>query len=400
MAENTATATANLSAGLTAGDFLRFLDSEISRVTESAKRPGWTNRGILVALAGLFWLLTEELSKRAFDTSTIARLVVVLVSAFLGVGIGLTLFDVAPHTNPHQPKRFLFSAQIYSRIGPGGLCMSMFAVGMALLAWHYRANTGLLYVHLAVLTYSLLAFLALIVLFMGGLGIPLEQTRPRWQVYWDDASRGYCFLAFGTAAVGYASALLELPSRPTMVDLRLAAILTATALLLIQAVDISSVPPLLDTLVEIRRNLALDKVTLIEARASAERALLGLQASDVLQSDIKAILDLLAHMNRELSQGIDALDRASRGLPADQLEVTLRGAAAYRDAAIEGKDELTERVRKLKRRATWAIGKLPERPADTILAFYKALDDPLNQFSCGVKQFNEKHATLSQPRSL
>jgi hypothetical protein len=62
----------------TRGEFIKFLDSEISDLRSEIQRPGWTPWAILGSIAALAWLLFSEIQKGEYSPKNVAGIIFVI----------------------------------------------------------------------------------------------------------------------------------------------------------------------------------------------------------------------------------------------------------------------------------------------------------------------------------
>ena len=393
------------SASLSVGDFLRFLETEIDRITTQQREPGWTVLAILLALAGLAWLISEELISQSFRVDTVARLFVAAASAIACLEVLASPFFARSDDGLSQGSRF---ARARSLFGHSGLALAggvLYCALLASLAWYFRANTPGFFVYLAVGTYGGAALVFLISPILGSSGMPSERPHP--PVYRSFALIPICgllSLALGLIAVGFLAALIAAAGWPPIAEIRLSIMLAVAASLLMGLLHSSSPPPLLDTLIAIRRELALGRSSLAEAIRKADIVFLGLKATDVLQEEVKSVLELLTCMNREVREGIEALDLISARLPLsddhvsptdnDSLKVFLGGAQARQKSALEKERETRSTLERLKQRIEWTILRAADRPRDTLIALISMIEGLKAEWFRELEEFTAKFEDL------
>jgi hypothetical protein len=112
-------------------------------------------------------------------------------------------------------------------------------------------------------------------------------------------------------------------------DIRTATILTLVVYVLILLADVRTTSPILASLVSIRRDLALDRMDVNSATRQLDIALSGMQVRDLLQEDVKEILDYYDGVNKLSKEVIQSHKTAESFIPAVPLD--LKNAELLRD---------------------------------------------------------------------
>lgn len=75
-------------------------------------------------------------------------------------------------------------------------------------------------------------------------------------------------------------------------------------------------------MINIRRDLAFDQISVENAVQQADIALTGLTMSDILQEDVQKILGLIEKMNLDYGKEIDAVKAIKKQLPNNLTELS------------------------------------------------------------------------------
>jgi hypothetical protein len=340
-------------------ELLQLLDSEIALIVEERNREGWTSWAVLGGLGTLSWLLWESLIKDPFVWENV-------LSIYLGLSLLYFSFVFAKQgiVNPSEkaPRQrfryidlYLFSTSIV------GL---PFAAVLIWLALRLSAKVPLWIEIWTVLLLTLYICILVLIICLSYLRIPVPAfARPNIRV-----SLVWCgvALSFVASAYFYAGHL----NNPTLYDAKVAGLLFATGDLigrLNRTKDAAS----LRSFVNIRRQMVIGELDMVEARRQTDMVLTGMRASDVVRSDIEDHLEGVALLNdylREEQEILDdLLDRLSKvekpipdGIKAPARNL-LRVCGEYKEL-FQKKVELDMvKLEKLKKRAHWFSGNSLDR---------------------------------------
>jgi len=318
---NDASGSPNLSRRLT-----DLLDFEIQRIQTENAQPGWTVWALLGALATSAWLALAELESQRADTFKTLLVALALHLTYDLLVLGSALLS-ASNASRDKRVRFRLSHHILSH-------------GRVYLAVNSARYTGLLSIAmlnslvptgwLTVCVYAVLGSLLLLNLFalmLSFAGIPVPEP-PRGTPI---GTRVTVVAAFAVLviAVGHLSRILfVILTAGDIVSMRLGALIAVFAVLASFLARERSHPPLLRTLIDVRRGLALDDLDYETARKQTEIALKGMTVFDMYQVQAEQILENL----RKVATAAKSIRSRVR---------TLRPTLTTKDASQYGGEEVT-----------------------------------------------------------
>lgn len=291
-------------------DILHLLDSEIGQITSEQTQPGWSVWAILGSLAGIAWLILSVVETGSVRSANIAPLVLVISLLFDSL---ISLRSLNPRYGPYRRKRDGF-----------------FGLGDNRLEILFQIARYSFLFHLCLSTSENVWWPEILVLcFICGIGVLLmflqlmaSLTRRPWlllpslSIFQKPMFRVLFLPLVLLSVYGRFSALLARPAPPTVSDYRLSSLIVIAIYLILLLINGIKGHPLLSSLIQIRRDLALGRTDIVTASSQIEIALAGIQA-DVLQEDIYIILRLLEIVNTEYHKVISEISVLRESLPQD-----------------------------------------------------------------------------------
>jgi len=294
---------------------LTTLDWEIGRLDRKSERPDSTYWVLVAAFASCVWLFIETLKKTAYTWAEIGWL-------FL---LGSLLFDIARHTYrsvlPDESTEGRPSNRFFYTLKAGNnrpviilvLCRCCLLLG---IVSHVAESPWFVSLVAAWLYYG-----GVFCIFLGGYIL----THCRVPVCSHSSAEGWFYKIL--SAISYLISLLALvgfslgyhrafPSLD-LTHLQAAALLVASVYVMMKMVRGRHPNPLLDSLVEIRRDLALGELDYATAHNKTELAILGLRVEDVLQREIADFLFTLNTISEKCTtfeSSVRALDELIKDL--------------------------------------------------------------------------------------
>jgi hypothetical protein len=277
------------------------LGSEIERINAENAQPGWTSWAILGAFAGIVWLLIDSLEKAAPSPENVGVLFfgfAAIVDALALLWIFVSAFDFEGVVK----GRYHFSNRLASNKQ-----LALYLLGSSVLfcamAFKLQSPLGPLASGALILTYAVKALRSLVVIVLSFLRLPVKIS-----------AKGPKFGELGVILALHIVTtifLYEPVSRIVVARdfgaLRVALLAYALVYLVYLFLRGGRPSPLLQSFLAIRRDLVLRQTEPEVAMRQIDMALAGMRIADVLQTDIKAILDDFDGANREYSEAVDKL---------------------------------------------------------------------------------------------
>jgi hypothetical protein len=269
---------------------IELLEFEIDRIRAEESQPGWTPWALMGSLATALWLLLAELETHIIDFQNVLFLLLALSLAYDCVKFLPSVWQASSRS----ASRFRLAHGVMSPMRSGALIEVGRSAVLIVATTGIRPLLNVRYIIATYLSFGILAFFGMIVFIYSFLKTPLPVGNNRRGM----AIGCALFLLPAMFAIfGYAEALLRQMVLPTVPEYRVGGLLLIATIVLLILTKRRSQTPLLETLVGIRHNLALEQIDLDSARRQTEIALLGMKVDDVLQNDLKELLADLEQMS-------------------------------------------------------------------------------------------------------
>jgi len=292
---------------LNRGEILDAIDYEIASIERDQTSPGWTKWTFCGGFATLVWLALSEASKREFSFINTA-LVCLLCSIFADVA-ELVFGQLRPKVaRPSSINRFrLMSHEL------AGSRLIILAVVVRLIillvVYYYLHHSSIAFQSNCFMWfYTFLLFLFPIFLLLSLVGHPVKWRSQR-SAWLNIVLILLSMIPLSIALFSTYSQLLQ--SQITLSDFRLGLIVAAFIWLLpIAASHVAQNQPLLETLKNIRRDLAFNRVDAQSALRQADIALDGMRAEDYLQLDLQNVLQQIDRTSKSMRDLQERLNEA------------------------------------------------------------------------------------------
>lgn len=343
------------------------LEFEIKQIRSAESEPGWTTWALLGGLATTLWLMAAEIEQHRASPQALSLIFLVLSLGLISIKVGHRFLSPSPPSlrsalRFHQVHRFLKTRTSFI------LDIIHSSVLLAIAVSHrHLVSSGFLITACIFFGFSLLANLS---------GFVMSFFRIPFTDYQTSRARQAMFVAYALSGVavitvaGFAWPLINGKISPSVSEYRIAGLLVAICELLFLIVKRGPSTPLLQTLIDIRRNLAFGNLGLEDAKRQIEIALEGMTVADVLQDDIAGILSHIERMNVHLESAIKEVNaftatvsRDREGIPEDQhnlLMAVRQSAETHLEHAEDIQKDILISLKKFKRRASFMLGMSPE----------------------------------------
>jgi hypothetical protein len=274
---------------LNRAEILAALDYEIASIEKEQSSPGWTKWTFYGGFTTLIWVAISEFEKKNFTTVN-AALVLLLSSVLMDFA---EVFVVM--LNPPSPRRTVTNRFTLASLDLGGSRLGLMGIGTrigALLAvYYFLRGSSLKYISgWFVWFYSIILFVVICSLIQSCFRVPIRLRKgiPAWKMC--VASCVFLFPLF-MAAFQASTRVFVMRISFTASDFRIGLLGAALLWLLgISLVHVSRNQPLLETLRDVRRDLAFDRIAGDSALRQADIALDGMKVEDYLQTDLQKVL--------------------------------------------------------------------------------------------------------------
>ncbi len=295
------------------------IDFEINRIQSEQNRPGWTRWAILGSLATLVWLFLNEL-----ESKTITWLHVSLIFFVFSLLLDNILFFTAlisPKSSNNQKLRFDFS---HRHFGNNRMLMLLILFRIAIMlyiAWLFSGDV-LKYQAVAAYVLYLIFFLIFLTIFVVSfLKLPIlisgKGTVPK-------SSYFMLLTALGVGLIplyAYGHAALEVSSISNYSNYKIAGLLLVASYVLMMLFGLfggaGSSSPILSSLIEIRRDVALRRMDIESSIRQLDIAIAGMQVDEVLQEYVRVILQAFEEINQQYKKALKIVEAAEPYLPKE-----------------------------------------------------------------------------------
>ena len=270
---------------------LALIDNEIDDLRSSDAVRGWTHWAIIVAIGTAIWLLFKEIETGSFHIQNVALLYLSTSFAFYAVRlIGSPIIGSESHSE--STGRIRMTNQWFAA---GRLRLFAYLVHFALLT-AIAATTkdtipGVL--PLVAQAVSVLFLITLLLAFiLSFFSIPISRESGQ------NSTAVVASIILGVVillmALGYVVILTRTDTEVTVDDLRMTGLIVAVTFLLLILSSLRTNSPIRNSLINIRRSLALGRISIDSAISQLDVAIAGLKVQDVLQEDVSRLLDLFS----------------------------------------------------------------------------------------------------------
>lgn len=294
------------------------INRETDQFAVEQKRHGWTTWALLGALSTLIWLFINQ---TPFTSANWQRVGLLLFSLALTIDLICSfssMFSTQHRNLPEEPRFVLTSIFGGARISLL-IRLIMYSI-LFFISIYLKVHVFVVAKILVQIWLGLHVVMILIGLIISYRKIPIS----KFQI-----SRRAPLVSFLITApmtiflIGYYVVLVNNFRSFSPSDLKVAVLLTLIGCVLVLMADLPITSPILSSLISIRRDLVLDKIDIVWASRQIDIALSGMQVGDLLQDNIKEILDYYDTINnalKKLTRTMEAIQKQIPGEPSDLRE--------------------------------------------------------------------------------
>jgi hypothetical protein len=291
---------------------IELINRETDQFAIEQKRHGWTTWALLGALATLIWVFIDQAPFALVNWQVVGLL---FFSLALTIDLTATYCSIISTQHRHLPEepRFVLT----SLIGAARISLLVRLIiyfTLFLVSINLRVHVIGIAKILVLLSLGLYILTGLIGLIVSYRQIPISKSQIRRRA-------GLVSLLAAApmtiALIGYYVALIKNFSSFGQTDLKVAVILTLVGCVVVLMADLPISSPILPSLISIRRDLALDKIDIDWAARQIDIALSGMRVGDILQENIKEILDYYATIHSTLIKLTRTSEAIEKLIPAE-----------------------------------------------------------------------------------
>ncbi len=293
------------------------LDREIDQFAVEQKKHGWTSRALLVGIATIIWLFANQAPFASASPRNVGLLFFVFILTLDFASSCPSVLAARLGNLPREP-RFALTSASFGFVRLSLLIRLIFYPVLFYISLVSKLPVMPVFriiVQVILCFYMLLAILGLILSFLK---IPISRFQANKV---SGALSVFIILLTAVPLAGYYSALIKNAQMFSTADLKLAVLATLFTSILVLMIDLPTTSsPILSSLISIRRDLVLDRADVTWAGKQTDIALSGLQVGDLLQENIKEILDYYEIINgllNKLSRTMGAIQAQIPNEPSD-----------------------------------------------------------------------------------
>jgi 5S rRNA maturation endonuclease (ribonuclease M5) len=294
----------NLVPKISTEKLLEVLDFEINRITAEQQRPGWTLWAIYGGLASSFWLLFDQWEKGTINVTGFLQLFIFFSMVLDNLNIFRLINNAPDYSWKNARLRFRFGHELHNR---GEIFFRIVrAIFIGALAIKVSQDVSRLKVFLVVLNYfaesSFLIWLFVLTFISSAIkteGGRVEDNKIP-QLIGALAETGVYGVMLWAASGFLFAVLSRYPTGTSVTDFRVSGLLILIVFLIRMLLQESRRPPLLLSLIEIRRDVVFGRLDINNAVRQMDIALAGMPASEVFQKQVRSILNDIEECRTEV----------------------------------------------------------------------------------------------------
>jgi len=390
-------------------DLIELINSEINLIAFEQKRPGWTAWALLAGLFTVFWLLINEMSPgrvNFYNVLFIFLFFSLLMETVLAAG---SLFSIKANKEPTEPRFYLSSSYSESRITI--LFQVIRLITLIYICVHLKFQVIRVSVISFYIIFIFLLFGYVLILILSYLKLPQPKfANLKIQLF----TALIIFVLLFISTIGFTSTLIKIFGTLDSVDFRIGALLTIMVYILNLLLRTPQNVPLLASLIEIRRDLFLDKIDVEFANRQIDIALAGLQVEDLLQENVREILSYQDIINSKLRQNIRIIETIENLFPANLKDLQKKELSDLRETVLALRvssdnyfeecgsllDALECCIEKFNKRTRW-IKSIDKRAKNKINVVVEKFNIGFSEINKQLDNVKEKvHATVSKVQNV
>ncbi|NPU86413.1 MAG: hypothetical protein HPY65_18195 [Syntrophaceae bacterium] len=320
--------------------FLRYLDSEITYLDNTLKRPGWTKWAIMGSIATLIWIIINRMAHGNYLISNIFAIVIffsLLFDTFMIIKVFLPT-----NRKSADDKRVILSIHA---LGSNRSYLTLLFVRAVLVIYttYFLNNSLSLATKLCIYAPNIaigLAFLLIILISYFKIPLPQYNTRKK-KVNVEQIISFLILLCLTIGIWGLLDSIIEKRATFLITDIEIAMLITAIYGLLTLWSFNSQEYPLLNNLINIRRSLMFGKTSFEDAQRQADIAISGLKVSEYFQEIINDLL--LDYQELDL-----CIEKMNRKRDVTNTEISGQHSENRRGEDVAGSKDEPEAIQPLK----------------------------------------------------
>lgn len=375
---------------------LHVLDAEINQILQKEKQPGWTSWAIYGAIATLTWLLFNQLENLTINITSVSILFLLFSLSIDFIELLLILF--LPGTYGFGKRRRFFLSSYYANNRFNLILQLLRFIAVIFLVQKYSYMVNTFFSSSVSFLYGTLAFGSVLIIVLSFLRIPLPPTNICSFVLFSSLSS----LIILSSIIAFSLSLMQNP--PNISDYRVGSLLTALSYLILLLTRKGGDTPLLSSLVNLRRDLVFGKISVEYAVDQADIALRGLQISDVLQEDVRYMLELFNKVSSESEMIISKVNAIKLQLPenlselsAEQrllIKTTVESFKSHIDEEEELIKSIDKKLDKFIRKLSW-LGVI-KKPSKELFEILIKLKSAISSVKNKIREAEESMDSISK----
>ena len=286
-------------------ELLRLLDAEISHIRAEQTRGGWSLWGVLAALCGSQWALFEVANGKTVHWTNVGQ---VALGLTLAVDLLLMILTSLGATKKRRAarRRYQFVSGLNDK-RPVCLYSAIRCSILALLTLKLSSGVGLIPEMIVIGFYTVIGIVAVFTLYITYLTIPVDRepkTDPKLQGIATAAFSGVLLWPI----IAYLKSGLFVSGSVSPPDAQAGGLIVTGIFLLQMAAYVIPKAPLLESLLQVRRDLVLQNIDGAVAIRKLDVILFGLNTEDVAQERLADLLEHIQDLESQQKEVKESLD--------------------------------------------------------------------------------------------
>lgn len=369
---------------------IEFINHEMDQFDVEQKRHGWTTRALVVTLATLVWLLVSQMPLKSVNWQSVGLLFFTLVLTIDFIDSFSSTLSTQFGKVSEEPRFFLTSLFGIARIH----ILTRFVLYLILFFVAIQLRVHILGISkisiLFLLGFDAVGSLIGLIISFRDILFSKFQTRR--------AAPPYSFLSTTLmiiALAGYYVALAKNIGSFGPSDIKVALLLTFIAATFELMGRLPTISPILPSLISIRRDLALDKIDVDQATGQIDIALSGMKVGDLLQENVKEILDQYDAINnilKQMTEGSKAIESLLPLVTSKTSPVDLESISKAVEALFEKKDKQINDLEVVQKKLSESTKRYMAK-ARQITAYDKRASKPIDEVTIKIEKAGEETAS-------
>ena len=290
-------------------DLQKLLEFEIIRIQKEQSRPGWSAWALLGSLATIFWLITVTLDGKTIDLHNTLFLVFFFSILYDTIKYQSQFLSLNYPTS-NSSTAIISTQKFFSPTRNNIFLVLVRNISLLILIISSPFNFSFFILLLCYFFYGIEIIGNTLSIILSFFNIPFSISAKSFKA--NIFANGFFFIFGFFIIYGLILMLLSQTISPKIVEYRLAGLITSASIIILLLSSSQGHHFLLDNLIDIRRNLGMDKTDVTFAKRQIEIAFYGMELDEFYQSDLNKLLSIMDEVNIEANTAINVADGVRR----------------------------------------------------------------------------------------